>query len=271
MKELRGTLREAMAAEPSYTHGTIRWFDVARDAYVIEPLGPADTRRRWLWVAPAWAAVMAQNPRTNEPVKGIEYGFCVEALLSKGFHVAGVHVGRSLGSPAGVEVFDQFYDFLMSEYGLSPEARLLGASNGGLIVYAWAFRNPGKVARIMAMYPSLDLRTWPGLDKAVWPGGAGIADPEYAYGDMTLEELERRLPEFNPIDNLKPLADAGVPIFHIHGDSDAVVPFEPNSGEALRRYPRLGGEIEVRKLIGHGHEAGGEFYDSLEALDFLSG
>ncbi len=59
------------------------------------------------------------------------------------------------------------------------------------------------------------------------------------YG-LTLEELTRRSSEFNPIDNLAPLAKAGVKILHIHGDKDDVVPTEANSLELARRYRELG-------------------------------
>ena len=269
MRELAGTLRNEMVEEHTYENGEIDWHEIARDAYVIRPKGKVDAARRWVCMAPAWAAVMKQDVSMGDPVKGVEYDFYVESLLAGGFHVVGVHIGRSLGSPAGVEVFDQLYELLTSEYHLHPKARLLGASNGGLIVYAWAFRNPDCVDRIFGLYPSLDLRSWPGLDRAVGPGSAGTADPEFAYGDMRASELEARLAEFNPIDNLKPLADAGVAIYHIHGDRDAAVPFEPNSGEAIRRYRAMGGQIEVEKLVGRGHEAGGPFYDSQEAVAFL--
>src|SRR5207344_966996 len=37
------------------------------------------------------------------------------------------------------------------------------------------------------------------------------------YG-LTLQELDRRAGEFNPIENLAPLAKAGAKILHLHGD-----------------------------------------------------
>ena len=40
------------------------------------------------------------------------------------------------------------------------------------------------------------------------------------------DELKKRITEFNPIDNLKGMAQAGVKIFHIHGDKDTLVPIQ---------------------------------------------
>ena len=163
--------------------------------------------------------------------------------------------------------FEDFYQHLQRRYHLHPKARLLGQSNGGLIVFGWAFRHPEQVDRIAGTCPALDLRSWPGLDKVVGP--ESIGDPTFGFGKMPLEELQKRLPELNPIDNLKPLADAGVKIFLVHGDEDTTVPLAPNSGEAQRRYRALGGDIEVIPVKGLGHSPGPGLYDSQKLLDFL--
>ena len=44
------------------------------------------------------------------------------------------------------------------------------------------------------------------------------------------------------IERLAPLAKAGVPVLHVHGDRDRVVPLDDNSAEFARRYRALGGE-----------------------------
>ena len=58
---------------------------------------------------------------------------------------------------------------------------------------------------------------------------------------------------FNPVDNLKPLAEAGVTIFHIHSDKDDLVPLENNSLELQRRYQKFGGQAEIEIIPGLGH------------------
>ena len=92
---------------------------------------------------------------------------------------------------------------------------------------------------------------------------------------LTLQELERRTREFNPIDNLAPLAKAGVKILHIHGDQDTLIPTGANSLELARRYRALGGKAEIVLLKGlpiakRGHD-GPDLYESAALLKFLLG
>ncbi len=92
-------------------------------------------------------------------------------------------------------------------------------------------------------------------------------EPALKYG-LSLEELTRRAAEFNPIDNLAPLAKSGVKIFHIHGDMDAVVPCGANSQILVEKYRRLGGDARLQIIppLGHG---GVPFYNSLSLVRFL--
>ena len=57
-------------------------------------------------------------------------------------------------------------------------------------------------------------------------------------------------------------------IFHIHGDSDALVPMDVNSAPLIERYKLLGGDarLEVLKGLGHGGTA---FYESESLVKFL--
>ena len=92
------------------------------------------------------------------------------------------------------------------------------------------------------------------------------------YG-LSLEELDRRSGEFNPIENLAPLAKAGVKILHLHGDEDTLIPTSANATELARRYRELGGEAEIILLLGlgptkRGHD-GPELYESAALLKFL--
>src|SRR5262249_24047003 len=151
-----------------------------------------------------------------------------------GFHIAGVDVGASCGSPAGAEVCQEFYEQLVSKHGLHKRARVLTHSHGGLIAYGWAFRHPKSVDRIAGMCPAMDFRTYPTLPNVV-AGPTKGRD----YG-LSLKELERRAGEFNPIDNLAPLARAGVKILPLHGEKNPLVPTHANATELARRYRDLG-------------------------------
>jgi pimeloyl-ACP methyl ester carboxylesterase len=77
------------------------------------------------------------------------------------------------------------------------------------------------------------------------------------------------LAEHNPIDRLSPLAKAGVPILHIHGDADKNVSLEKNSGELARRYRALDGQVRLIVIPGKGHQVCNEFFQSKELVDFV--
>lgn len=226
-----------------------------RPAYIVKPTGQVDPQRRWIWIFPFWLGI-------NDGHGSLQHRMYVEKYLAKGFHVAGINVGTSCGSPTAAKVFEEFYQQVQTDYRLNPRARLLGQSNGGLMAYAWAFRHPDCVDRIGGICPATDFRTWPGLPNVV-------NFPEKGLGyDLSLDDLTKRQAEFNPVDNLAPLAKAGVKILHIHGDKDELVPMEANSTELARRYQALGGSAEIVVVPGLGH-GGKVLYESEPLLMFL--
>jgi pimeloyl-ACP methyl ester carboxylesterase len=234
-----------------------------RIAYLIKPTGKVDPQKRWVWDFPFWLAI-------KDGFGSVAHRYYVEELLTAGFHVAGVDVGPSNGSPAAADVCQEFYELLVSKHGLHKQARVLAHSHGGLIAYGWAFRHPTCVDRIAGMCPATDFRTYPTLPNVV-TGPIKRLD----YG-LTLKELERRAGEFNPIDNLAPLAKAKVKILHLHGDADTLVPTNANSKELGCRYRELGGEAEIvllkdlgaERANSRGHD-GLELYESEALLKFL--
>jgi predicted esterase len=236
-----------------------------RIAYLVKPTGQVDVQKRWLWEFPFWLGI-------NDGFGHIAHRYYIERLLAAGFHVAGVDVGPSNGSPAAAEVCQEFYEQLVSQYGLHKQARILGHSHGGLLAYGWAFRHPQCVERIAGMCPATDFRSYPSLSNV-------LALPASKLGyDLSLEELTRRASEFNPIDNLAPLAKAKVKIMHLHGDADVLVSTSANSTELARRYRDLGGDAEIVLLPGlgasrsnsRGHD-GPELYESETLVKFLIG
>lgn len=231
-----------------------------RIAYLVKPTGDVDPQKRWLWDFPFWLAI-------NDGFGDVAHRHYVEKALAVGFHIAGVDVGPSCGSPAAAEVCQEFYEQLVSKHGLHKRARVLAHSHGGLIAYGWAFRHPACADRIAGMCPAIDFRSYPTLANVVALPTKGLD-----YG-LTLEELDRRAGEFNPIDNLAPLAKAGVKILHLHGDEDQVVPTGANATELARRYRELGGVAEIVVLrdlpaAKRGHD-GPELYESEALLKFL--
>ena len=242
--------------EGGYSNGEVLKLIVdGRKAYLVRPTKALDQARRWIWVAPSYLELADQNGKVGiEPTwtDFWEQDFTSPASTS----------GATCGSPRGAEIYQKFYEHLTTNEKLNPKARLLGQSNGGLISYAWAFRHPNLVDRIGGIYPATDFRTWPGLAKVV-----EYPEPAPRFG-LSLEELGKRAALFNPIDNLAPLAKAGVKIFHIHGDKDKLVPCEANSALLVEKYKRLGGDARLEIVPGLGH-GGAPFYNSESLVKFL--
>jgi dipeptidyl aminopeptidase/acylaminoacyl peptidase len=126
-----------------------------------------------------------------------------------------------------------------------------------LMMYNWAVENPEKVRCIVGIYPVCDLRSYPGLKTA-----------SGAYG-LTPDDLEKQLMQHNPIDRLQPLAKASIPILHIHGDKDTVVPLEKNSQVVLDRYTELGGKMKLIIIAGKGHAELTEYFQEPRLVQFL--
>jgi len=194
----------------------------------------------WVWRARFW---------------GHASGFD-RAMIERGYHIVYCDVSNLFGAPAAVERWDKFYDYLRTEHGFAEKAVLEGMSRGGLIVYNWAAANPEKVAAIYGDAPVLDFKSWPGHDHR------GIFR---AYGFNSAEEAKAY--KGNPIDNLEPLARAGIPIIHVVGDKDEVVPVSENTAIAEKRYKEMSGVFEVihKQDAGHQHGLG----DPTPIVDFV--
>ncbi len=143
-------------------------------------------------------------------------------LLERGFHVAYINTNDMFGSPAAMQIWDDFYNYLVSERRLATKVALEGVSRGGLYVYAWAKRNPLKVSCIYAEAPVCDFKSWPMKhgSKDDWNSllkNYGITEAEaMAFSD-------------NPINNLNGLAACKVPILHAISLEDKIVPNEENT------------------------------------------
>lgn len=172
------------------------------------------------------------------------------ALLERGFHLAYMDVADLYGSPRAVKHWNAFHAYLTGTRGFAPKPALEGLSRGGLVIYNWAIANPDKVACLYADAPVCDIRSWPG-GKGIGPGSPNDwAKCLAAYG---LAEEEASTFKGNPSDNLAPLAAAGIPLLHVVGDADEVVPLAENTAILERRYRQLGGDIEVIHKPACGH------------------
>lgn len=177
------------------------------------------------------------------------------ALLKRGFHIVYLRVPDMLGSPKAVQHWNDCYQTLTTKHGLAKKVSLVGLSRGGLYCYNWAAANPEKVACIYGDAPVCDFKSWPGGK------GTGKGSPrdwrlvleQWGFADDAAAVAYDK----NPVDNLLPLAKAKVPLLHVYGDADDVVPWKENTGLIAERYPKLGGEIVLIPKPGVGHHPHG--------------
>lgn len=192
-----------------------------RQCYVVEPKKEA-AGRPWIWRARFWG----HRPEVDL------------ALLDKGFHVAYMDVAEMLGNSKAVAHWDSFYKLLTEDHGLAKRPALEGMSRGGLYIYSWASANPEKVACMYADAPVCDIKSWPLALRSgkVDPGGWKMVVSAFGFQN----EAEAREYKRNPVDLLEPLAQAKVPLLHVTGNADFVVPLEENTAVIEQRYKALG-------------------------------
>ncbi len=188
------------------------------------------------------------------------------ALLGRGFHVVYASIPDQLGSPSAVAHWNAVHLHLTSQYGLAPKPALVGLSRGGLYCYNWAIANPDKVACLYGDAPVCDFKSWPG-GKGKGPGSArdwNLVLEQYGFAT----EAEALAYTGNPVDNLAPLASAKVPLLHVYGDADDVVPWDENTGVVAERYRGLGGDITLIAKPGVKHHPHG-LEDSTPIIEFI--
>ena len=137
------------------------------------------------------------------------------ALLGKGFHVVTGPVPTDTDGPV-LQQWNAVYK-LLTEAGLSKKPVLEGAGGAAGEAYAWAIANPDKVSCLYAENPV----------------------------------LRSHMSKTQPLENLAPLAKAGVPLLHVCGSLDPHL--ESHTRAAEKRYKELGGSIMVIVKEGEGH------------------
>jgi pimeloyl-ACP methyl ester carboxylesterase len=172
------------------------------------------------------------------------------ALLDAGFHLAYIDVQNMYGAPIAMRHMDRFYGQLTETFGLATRCVLEGFSRGALFALNWAALNPQFVACLYLDAPVCDFKSWPGGKGK----GQGSADDwrrlKQVYGFTEEEALAHAL---NPVDNLGPIAAAGIPIIAVYGEADVDLPPEENILLLQTRYQSLGGDIAVIAKPGIGH------------------
>jgi pimeloyl-ACP methyl ester carboxylesterase len=136
------------------------------------------------------------------------------ALLAKGFHIVTGPVPYNADGPS-LQHWNAVYKHL-TDHSFSAKPVMEGVGGAAGEAYAWAIANPDKVSCIYCENPILRSR----LAKT-------------------------------PLDNLTPLAQAGVPLLHVCGGLDPWLNDQTRVAE--KRYKELGGPITVIVQEGEGH------------------
>lgn len=175
-------------------------------------------------------------------------------LLDAGFHHAFIDVGNTFGSPATIEVLAAFHEELVRR-GLARRVAFIGISRGGLYAQRFATEHPDRVAVIYGDNAVCDFKSWPG-GKGAGKGSAKDWDAclkAYGFAD----EAAALAYAGNPVDSAEALVAAGIPMIHVVGDRDDVVPPAENALVMERKYRALGGTIEVLHEPEKGHHPHG--------------
>ena len=220
------------------------------EAYYVKPAQPLPGNP-WVW--------RASFPDWHTEIDSI--------LLTKGFYVVFVNVDDQYGSPAALQVWDQFYTHLTTKLNFAPKAALEAVSRGGLYAYGWAKRNPDKVSCIYAETPVCDFKSWPG-GKGKGPGDAKAWEQLKQVYHFTEEQAIAY--HDNPIDNLEGLASFRVPVLHTIGLDDKLAPPNENTYLLAQRYIALGGPVSIHPITQGPIELQGHHF-KIDRPDYYAG
>ena len=218
-------------------------------AWIVEPPQPA-ADHRWSWCT-QWATAFV--PRVG-----------TVALLEHGFYHVHIDVFKYRASPEGVAIMRRFQDKLVG-MGLSPKANLIGMSWGGFLALRYAEENPAQVCAIYLDAPVCD---------AADPDPSPVSGPQASRRNqqiarcfgLSVEQLKSS--PLNPVNNLKPIADAKIPVFAAIGQDDLVVNHATNFDVVEKNLRAAGGVLwKVVRRGAWGHHPHG-FDDVSALLDF---
>ena len=211
----------------------------------------------WIWTADL--ADVGSMPTELYAKTGI-------ALLDKGFYLAAMGIGNNFGSPDSLKHWDVFYKEMTETYKFPKKPGMYGLSRQGLSIHRWAAANTDKVSALYFDKAVCDFKSWPGGK------GKGIGSLEDWKSLIKVyhftNEAEALAYKQNPIDLVKPIVDAKIPVLHVAGDKDTSVPYEENAAIIKQQMEALYGDIMVIIKPGDGHHPHG-LADPKPIVDFF--
>lgn len=197
-----------------------------KKAFVVEPSKALD-QKPWVWRArfPGWHTEMDS------------------ILVSEGFHLAYINTNNQFGSPKAMKSWDKFYNYLTKVHHFNGQVALEGVSRGGLFIYNWAKKHPQLISCIYAEAPVCDFKSWPAGFKTGMGSAKNWKILKEEYGFKS--DAEAKKYANNPMDGLEALARAKVPVLHMIGLTDSVVPVKENTFPLINKYIAMGGVATV--------------------------
>ena len=222
-----------------------------RKGWVVEPKEPA-AGRPWVWTM-QWMGAFLE--RTGAP----------SIVRAGGYHV---HLAAfdTRANDEGLKALAEFQDYLTSELGLAPKARLIGMSWGGFYSVRYASAYPEKVASIYLDAPLLNAYTLPNLTVTNAVADAKVIGPWAASrpsGDAADDPRQA-------VNLAEKVAAARIPILLLYGGADQTVDPARNCELFIPRFKAAGGRIEVKRRAYYGHHPHGvDITDVSQIADFF--
>ena len=230
-----GVLPNFPGTRANYGNGYFK-FSFPANGHTIDVYAPPKPRDGLPWV---WHGEFPDVlPNTNN------------AWLAKGLMIVYVNgASEQYGCPDVVKVWEAAYATLVGTYHMATKMVITGISRGGLYAYNFAATHPDQVAGIYADNGTCDFRSWPGgrqLNDPRWVGPGGGSAWQTVLNVYHFQSTAEAIAYmYNPVDNLAPLAKAGVKLFHVTAQMDTALPWTENTGLVMDRYPKLGGSFQV--------------------------
>lgn len=214
-----------------------------QSAFLITPSNAAEGNP-WIAYAPAISGLPNWNSRGGSG----EEQWMFDQYLANGIAMAGIYAGDLSGNTDQRAGYTNLYNELIDNRGYAEQFTFHTRSRGGLLGYNWAADNPGKVAAIGGIYSVTNLLSFPGLSQS------------QIDNDPKLD---------NPIVRLDTLVDNDISVFHIHGDSDTVVPIEDNTQIVKNYFDANGGDATLKIIADGGHDFAAHWWNDQDLTTFM--
>ena len=177
-------------------------------------------------------------------------------LVRNGFHLCFIENDNRWGTDPDLDRKARFVRFVQEKYGLGSRCVPVGMSCGGLIAIKLAAKYPELMDCLYLDAPVVNYMSC--------PCGFGVGNQlnEDRFAEimkaLELSSIGELLAYRDmPLDHLDELADSGIPVIMVAGDSDKVVPFDENGIFLKAAYEKRNGDLAVYIKPGCDHHPHG--------------